>query len=413
MNYIQSKDEFLGEAVRVETSRYERVHGKKPKGFGQWAFYFDNMGGDPMFVPKAMNYSDAVKWAKGEAKKAGKREVYVGESVNEKRSTPYGELMLDIDAAMKKAIKNGVTTLRYAQDYVKSLERMAKKNAKRFFKDYGDFTEEDWIEDVRYNMANEKVNEGRAAADRLLKDVVNGNTTSIEGIKMSKEMAQVYLDWLRMSAYGKKFGKGLPFNMLFPASFNWGIERYGKGKDFKDELKTLKAKAKEMKESLNEGKGDKAVSMAQKKLDKVMSDLKANLLKFKGAKTDKDKETFKSEASRLTQLRKDAQAELDNAIQSAYADAELVIMENYDTEQRKEMAKKGLALPDGSFPIKTVEDLKNAIQTYGRAKDHSKAAKFIAKRAKALNAEDLIPDTEDFQKALKEAEFGRIPKFGE
>jgi hypothetical protein len=77
------------------------------------------------------------------------------------------------------------------------------------------------------------------------------------------------------------------------------------------------------------------------------------------------------------------------------------------------MAKKGLALPDGSFPIKTVEDLKNAIQTYGRAKDHSKAAKFIAKRAKALNAEDLIPDTEDFQKALKEAEFGRIPKFGE
>ena len=151
----------------------------------------------------------------------------------------------------------------------------------------------------------------------------------------------------------------------------------------------------------------------QKKLDKVMSDLKANLLKFKGAKTDKDKETFKSEAARLTQLRKDAQAELDNAIQSAYADAELVIMENYDTEQRKEMAAKGLALPDGSFPIKTVEDLKNAIQAYGRAKDQAAAAKFIAKRAKALNAEDLIPDTADFQKALKEAEFGRIPKFGE
>ena len=107
------------------------------------------------------------------------------------------------------------------------------------------------------------------------------------------------------------------------------------------------------------------------------------------------------------------QAELDNAIQSAYADAELVIMENYDTEQRKEMAAKGLALPDGSFPIKTVEDLKNAIQAYGRAKDQAAAAKFIAKRAKALNAEDLIPDTADFQKALKEAEFGRIPKFGE
>ena len=321
--------------------------------------------------------------------------------------------MLDLDAAMKKAIKKGVTTLSYAKDYVQSLERMAKKNAKRFFKDYQDFTEEDWIEDVRYNMANEKVNEGRAAADRLLKDVVKGNTNSVEGIKMSKEMAQGFLDWLQYSTYGKKFGK-LPFDKLFTASFNWGLDRFVKGANtkLKDEFKELKAKAKEMKESLTEGKGDKAVSMAQKKLDKVMADLKANLLKFKGAKTDKDKETFKSEASRLTQLRKDAQAELDNAIQSAYADAELVVMENYDTEQRKEMAEKGLALPDGSFPIKNLEDLKNAIQAYGRAKDQAKAAKFIAKRAKALGADDLIPDTEDFQKALKEAEFGRIPKFG-
>src|SRR6056300_1226950 len=276
MKFIRTRNEFLNEAVRVETNRYERSHGKKPRGYGQWAFYFDDRGGEPIFTPKAMSYSDAVKWAKGEAKKAGKEYIYVGESLDEKRSTPYGEIMLDLDAAMKKAMKKGVTTLSYAKDYIQSLERMAKKNAKQFFKDYGDFTEDDWIEDVRYNMANEKV---------------------------------------------------------------------------------------------NEGKGDKAVSMAQKKLDKVMSDLKANLVKFKGAKTDKDKETFKSEASRLTQLRKDAQAELDNAIQSAYADAELVIMENYDTEQRKEMAAKGLALPDGSFPIKNLKDLKNAIQAYGRAKD--------------------------------------------
>lgn len=244
MKFIKTRNEFLNEAVRVETNRYERSHGKKPRGYGQWAFYFDDRGGDPIFTPKAMSYSDAVKWAKGEAKKAGKEYIYVGESLDEKRSTPYGEIMLDLDAAMKKAMKKGVTTLSYAKDYVQSLERMAKKNAKQFFKDYGDFTEDDWIEDVRYNMANEKVNE------------------------------------------------------------------------------------------------------------------------------------------------------------------------NYDTEQRKEMASKGLALPDGSFPIKTLEDLKNAIQAYGRAKDQGAAAKFIAKRAKALSAEDLIPDTEDFQKALKEAEFGKIQKFG-
>ena len=157
--------------------------------------------------------------------------------------------------------------------------------------------------------------------------------------------------------------------------------------------------------TITETKGNKAVSMAQKKLDKVISDLKDNLLKFKGAKTDTDKETFKSEAKRLTQLRKDASNNLEQAIQDAYADVELVVMENYDADKRKEMAEKGLALPDGSFPIKNLEDLKNAIQAYGRSKDQAAAAKFIAKRAKALGAEDLIPDTEDFQKSLKEELF--------
>jgi len=159
MKFIKTRNEFLNEAVRVETNRYERSHGKKPRGYGQWAFYFDDKGGEPIFTPKAMSYSDAVKWAKGEAKKAGKEYIYVGESLNE----------------------------------------------------------------------------------------------------------------------------------------------------------------------------------------------------------------------------------------------------GYSDEERMELAKKGLALDDGSFPIKDLADLKNAIQAYGRAKDQAAAAKFIAKRAKALGAEDLIPDTEDFQKALKES----------
>ena len=159
MKFIKTRNEFLNEAVRVETNRYERSHGKKPRGYGQWAFYFDDKGGEPIFTPKAMSYSDAVKWAKGEAKKAGKEYIYVGESLNE----------------------------------------------------------------------------------------------------------------------------------------------------------------------------------------------------------------------------------------------------GYSDEERMELAKKGLALDDGSFPIKDLADLKNAIQAYGRAKDQAKAAKFISKRAKALGAEDLIPDTEDFQKSLKES----------
>ena len=79
------------------------------------------------------------------------------------------------------------------------------------------------------------------------------------------------------------------------------------------------------------------------------------------------------------------------------------LTEAYSDEERKKLADKGFALSDGSFPIKDLKDLKNAIQAYGRAKDQARAAKFIVKRAKALGAEDLIPDTEDFQKSLSES----------
>tara|TARA_B100001173_G_scaffold310511_1_gene325276 strand:- start:5210 stop:5866 length:657 start_codon:yes stop_codon:yes gene_type:complete len=80
----------------------------------------------------------------------------------------------------------------------------------------------------------------------------------------------------------------------------------------------------------------------------------------------------------------------------------------FSEEERKELAKKGLALPNGSFPIVNLDDLKNAILSFGLAKNKSEAAKFIAKRAKALGADDLLPDTPDFNKALKEVAM-RVP----
>jgi len=83
-------------------------------------------------------------------------------------------------------------------------------------------------------------------------------------------------------------------------------------------------------------------------------------------------------------------------------DEEKVNERKFTEEERKELAKKGLALPNGSFPIVNVDDLKNAILSFGLAKNKDEAAKFIAKRAKALNADDLLPDTKDFNKALKE-----------
>lgn len=65
----------------------------------------------------------------------------------------------------------------------------------------------------------------------------------------------------------------------------------------------------------------------------------------------------------------------------------------FSEKQRKSLAKKKEAMPDGSFPIRNTSDLKNAIQAVGRAKDPTKAKAWIKKRAKALGKEDLLPDT--------------------
>jgi len=65
---------------------------------------------------------------------------------------------------------------------------------------------------------------------------------------------------------------------------------------------------------------------------------------------------------------------------------------DYSDAERADMAEAGQALPGGGFPIKTVKDLRNAIQSIGRAKDPAQAKAHIKTRAKALGREDLIPD---------------------
>lgn len=71
--------------------------------------------------------------------------------------------------------------------------------------------------------------------------------------------------------------------------------------------------------------------------------------------------------------------------------AEIALKRAYSEDQRSSMAKRGFALPDGSYPIKDGTDLRNAIQAYGRAKDKEAAKAHIIKRAMALGMEDLIP----------------------
>lgn len=69
------------------------------------------------------------------------------------------------------------------------------------------------------------------------------------------------------------------------------------------------------------------------------------------------------------------------------------VKKDYSDKDRKTMATNGQAMPGGGYPIKTVQDLKNAIQSIGRAKDRAATIAHIKARAKALGQEALIPDS--------------------
>ena len=64
----------------------------------------------------------------------------------------------------------------------------------------------------------------------------------------------------------------------------------------------------------------------------------------------------------------------------------------FTTAQRKEEAKAGHAMPDGSYPISNKKDLENAIRSWGRGGAREDVKAHIKRRAKALGAEDMIPD---------------------
>ena len=67
-------------------------------------------------------------------------------------------------------------------------------------------------------------------------------------------------------------------------------------------------------------------------------------------------------------------------------------MPKFTQEKRKELAKRGLAMPDGGYPIRNRSDLLNAIKAYGRGTNKPEVKRWIKKRAKDLRAEHLLPD---------------------
>ena len=87
-----------------------------------------------------------------------------------------------------------------------------------------------------------------------LDDVMKGRTTSIEGIKISKDMASSIMDWMAMSAYGRKYHKqimkGRIASLIGPANA-MGIERFLTPAG-KKEWKAIYAKHGPKREAVNE-----------------------------------------------------------------------------------------------------------------------------------------------------------------
>lgn len=65
----------------------------------------------------------------------------------------------------------------------------------------------------------------------------------------------------------------------------------------------------------------------------------------------------------------------------------------FSQDERDDAAESGHAMPDGSYPINDVEDLRNAIRAVGRGgKDHNAIRQHIMRQARRLDATNLIPN---------------------
>lgn len=73
----------------------------------------------------------------------------------------------------------------------------------------------------------------------------------------------------------------------------------------------------------------------------------------------------------------------------------------FTAKEREKLAEQGKALPDGSFPITSKADLKNAIQAFGRTAKKTAVARHIARRARALGATNMLPEEGVLARYLK------------
>lgn len=171
------------------------------------------------------------------------------------------------------------------------------------------------------------INEGKhGMAKKLLKGIIDGDSTEAEGIKLSKDLADHYLNWINTSPYGKK-NENLPLYMLINASFNWGIER-GLDPKLKKELADLKVSQAKNESVINEAR---SISKIQYDWSKLTTQMQATAQNWKAAE-GAAKESLLGKLKEMTAQKKALEAELDAAIADKDKDLELVVTEAYLNE---------------------------------------------------------------------------------
>lgn len=139
-------------------------------------------------------------------------------------------------------------------------------------------------------------------------------------------------------------------------------------------------------------------------LEKIRSDAPPTIVELTDEETIKDV---------LAQIDESDSGDKKPVAEAEPETGEAVTAAAFSKKQRETMAKKGYAMPSGSYPIATVADLKNAVHAYGRAKEEEKAAvrRHIAKRARALGHPELIP--EDWEEASLNGNFNEFTSFSD
>ena len=291
---------------------------RKAKEAGEKEFEFD---GKTYKVEEGNAFGDAVRKAKEDGEKEFEFDGKTFKVEEAKRTKFTGKVAHDLYTQTGgKPVEVFVKNDWYSVD-PKELKDDKGEYFTGYSKDGSDY--DFYLKDI--DFIQESLNEGRVKAAALLQELIDGNTSRAEGIKMSKDLAEHYLYWLKTSPYGKK-NTDLPLYMLIKSSFFWGIER-GLDPKLKVELEALKA-AQMKNESVEFISEARTIAKIQYDWSKLTTTMQATAQNWKVAEGPA-KEMLLGKLKEMTAQKNALETELDAAIADKDKDIELVITEAF------------------------------------------------------------------------------------